>query len=42
MSAQVTEAELKAMTPEQIVTAHKEGRLSVLLGAPERTGSAAS
>lgn len=29
---QVTEAELKTMTPEQIVEAQSEGRLDILLG----------
>lgn len=31
-AAQVTEAELKTMTPEQIVEAQNAGRLDVLLG----------
>jgi hypothetical protein len=30
--AQLTEADLKSMTPEQIVTAQNEGRLNTLLG----------
>ncbi|MFE6521887.1 hypothetical protein [Streptomyces sp. NPDC057794] len=34
MSDQITEAQLKTMSPHQIVQAQEEGRLDALLGRP--------
>ena len=42
MATQVTAAELKAMTAEQIVQAHQEGRLEALLTTPVNDSTQAS